>query len=390
LPISRSHFVKPKSFIETMDELLLSSSLRREHSLDGQVCEFIRKRTTSISGAPPFIVLPKEERFEILREKGRFAVDIGGTLIKVVYSSVSPPDDDGTTDLLLNFRKFQFIEDCIEFLKNEWHDRDSECHLNCTGGGSFKYAELLQKELAVKVKRTDEMVSLMIGCDFLLRNNEDESFTYHHEAEGLERYQYKPIEEKAIYPFLLVNIGTGISVLKVDSPTSFTRVGGSTVGGGAFIGLGNLLTSARSFDELLHLSEKGDHRQVDSLVSDIYGGDYNHLGLAAHVIAGSFGRCSSLNVRKEQGLAENAKEEDVAKSLLLMISNTIGQMAFLYSNRFEMERIYFGGFFIRKHPITMRTLSYAINYWSKGSCEGLFLKHEGYLGAVGSFLDMSE
>ncbi|GMR53245.1 hypothetical protein PMAYCL1PPCAC_23440 [Pristionchus mayeri] len=393
-PLTRSvsHFDESKSYTERMDELLLSSSLRRENTLDGKAGDFISKRTSSISGTrgAPFIVLPKEERFEILRKKGRFAVDIGGTLVKVVYSSVSPPDADGSTDLLLNFRKFQSIEHCIEFLKSAWHDRDSECYLNGTGGGSFKYAELLQKELAVKVKRTDEMLSLMTGCDFLLRNNEDESFTYHHEAEGLERYQYKPIEEKAIYPFLLVNIGTGISVLKVDSPTSFSRVGGSTMGGGAFIGLGNLLTSARSFDELLLLAEKGDHRQVDSLVSDIYGGDYNHLGLAAEVIAGSFGKCSSLNVRKEQGLAENAREEDVAKSLLLMISNTIGQMAFLYSNRFEMKRIYFGGFFIRKHPISMRTLSYAINYWSKGSCEALFLKHEGYLGAVGSFLDTSE
>lgn len=390
---STSHYDQSKSYTERMDELLLSSSLRRENTLDGRSDELVRsKRTSSISGArgAPFIVLPKEERFEILREKGRFAVDIGGTLVKLVYSSVSPPDADGSTDLLLNFRKFQSIDHCIEFLRGAWTDRNGECTLNGTGGGSFKYAELLQKELGVKVKRTDEMLSLITGCDFLLRNNEDESFTYHHEAEGLEKYQYKPIEEEAIYPFLLVNIGTGISVLKVDSPTSFTRVGGSTMGGGAFIGLGNLLTSARSFDELLLLAEKGDHRQVDSLVSDIYGGDYNHLGLAAEVIAGSFGKCSTLNHRMAQGLAENAKEEDVAKSLLLMISNTIGQMAFLYSNRFEMKRIYFGGFFIRKHPISMRTLSYAINYWSKGSCEALFLKHEGYLGAVGSFLDMNE
>ncbi|GMT00283.1 hypothetical protein PENTCL1PPCAC_22457 [Pristionchus entomophagus] len=384
-------FDESRSYTERMDELLLSSSLRRENTLDGDGGDLVNKRSTSISGVrgAPFIVLPNEKRFDILREKGRFAVDIGGTLVKLVYSSVSPPDADGNTDLLLNFRKFQSIDHCIEFLRSAWHDRDAECYLNGTGGGSFKYAELLKKELGVQVKRTDEMLSLITGCDFLLRNNEDESFTYHHEAEGLERYQYKPIEEKAIYPFLLVNIGTGISVLKVDSPTSFSRVGGSTMGGGAFIGLGNLLTSARSFDELLLLAEKGDHRQVDSLVSDIYGGDYKDLGLTAEVIAGSFGKCSNLNHRRALG-AENAKEEDVAKSLLLMISNTIGQMAFLYSNRFEMKRIYFGGFFIRKHPISMRTLSYAINYWSKGSCEALFLKHEGYLGAVGSFLDVKE
>lgn len=34
----------------------------------------------------------------------------------------------------------------------------------------------------------------------------------------------------------------------------------------------------------------------------------------------------------------------------------------------------------------MHTLSYAINFWSKGTMKALFLRHEGYLGAVGAFL----
>src|SRR5436305_5383605 len=34
----------------------------------------------------------------------------------------------------------------------------------------------------------------------------------------------------------------------------------------------------------------------------------------------------------------------------------------------------------------MNTLSYAINYWSQGTIKALFLRHEGYLGAVGAFL----
>ena len=34
----------------------------------------------------------------------------------------------------------------------------------------------------------------------------------------------------------------------------------------------------------------------------------------------------------------------------------------------------------------MNTLSYAIKYWSGGSKQAFFLRHEGYLGAVGAFL----
>ncbi|KIH47007.1 pantothenate kinase [Ancylostoma duodenale] len=316
----------------------------------------------------PFIVLPEEARFAPLIKKSRYALDIGGTLVKLVYSTVCERADKSDCDepeVLLNFKKFTSIEACLEFIRNNWHDRVADDVLHCTGGGSFKYAEMMRNLLGVRVQRTDEMTSLIFGCDFLLRNNEDESFTYHHEAIGIERYQYKPIAADSIYPFLLVNIGTGISVLK-----------------DAFL----------DFDELLLMAEKGDHRKCDTLVCDIYGGSYENLNLPADLIAGSFGKCSRMGKRgaAARGDHEQASEQDIAKSLLLMISNNIGQMAMLYGMRFSMKRIYFGGFFIRKHPITMRTLSYAINYWSKGNMEALFMKHEGYLGAVGAFLDTGD
>lgn len=38
------------------------------------------------------------------------------------------------------------------------------------------------------------------------------------------------------------------------------------------------------------------------------------------------------------------------------------------------------------HIITMNTLSYAIKFWSKGTKQAYFLRHEGYLGSVGAFL----
>lgn len=59
------------------------------------------------------------------------------------------------------------------------------------------------------------------------------------------------------------------------------------------------------------------------------------------------------------------KDEDVARSLLLSISNDIGQLACLYARLHELKKIYFGGYFIRGHHLTMHTISFAINYWSK-------------------------
>ena len=59
-------------------------------------------------------------------------------------------------------------------------------------------------------------------------------------------------------PYLLVNIGSGVSMLKVAGDGGFERVSGSSMGGGTFWGLCRLLTRCSSFDEMLALSSRGD------------------------------------------------------------------------------------------------------------------------------------
>ena len=41
----------------------------------------------------------------------------------------------------------------------------------------------------------------------------------------------------AMLPYLVVNVGSGVSILKVTSPTQFERISGSSVGGGTYWGL---------------------------------------------------------------------------------------------------------------------------------------------------------
>lgn len=79
------------------------------------------------------------------------------------------------------------------------------------------------------------------------------------------------------------------------------------------------------------------------------------------------------------------KPEDIAKSLLYAISNNIGQIAYMNAEKHNLDHIYFGGCFIRGHAATISTLSYAIRFWSKGTKKALFLRHEGYLGAIGEY-----
>jgi type II pantothenate kinase len=237
-----------------------------------------------------------------------------------------------------------------------------------------------------------------------------------------------------IYPYLLVNIGSGVSMIKVSGPQQFERIGGSSLGGGTLWGLLALLTGAKTFDDMLGMASRGDNTNVDMLVGDIYGGGYEKIGLKATTIASSFGKVFKKATAPEGGesaadgaereggeldevdsAADSAAEgadtavdaaeaevdgssststaplarfaaEDISRSLLYMVSNNIGQIAYLQAQNHGLKHIYFGGSFIRGHAQTMHTLSFGMRYWSKGTKKAYFLRHEGYLGAVGAFL----
>ena len=50
---------------------------------------------------------------------------------------------------------------------------------------------------------------------------------------------------------LLVSIGSGVSMIKVDDCKKFERVGGTMIGGGTLVGLANLMTGVRDFDQIV-------------------------------------------------------------------------------------------------------------------------------------------
>lgn len=181
----------------------------------------------------------------------------------------------------------------------------------------------------------------------------------------------------------MVSIGSGVSVLYVRGPNDYERVSGSSIGGGTYWGLCRLLTACQSFDEALDLCVHGTNQTVDMLVGDIYGGSYDKFGLPATTVASSFGK---MMTQPREGVSD----ADVARALLVMITQNIGQVAFLNSCLYKTKHIFFVGNFLRHNRISARMLSYAINFWSKGTTQARFCKHEGYLGALGAFLRNAE
>jgi len=143
-------------------------------------------------------------------------------------------------------------------------------------------------------------------------------------------------------PCMLVNIGSGVSILRVDCDGSFERVGGTSMGGGTFWGLCRLITSAETYEKAMEMCTRGDRTRVDKLVKDIYGGDYEKFQLKGSVVAASFGKLASMKNPK------GCQEEDLALALLMMITQQIALIAINIAKRYEIEsRIFFVGGFLR-------------------------------------------
>ncbi|KAI1793132.1 pantothenate kinase [Ganoderma leucocontextum] len=307
----------------------------------------------------------------------------------------------------LNFERFEteHIDECVAFIR-ALIERSAEVNgvaladmrrgvqVVATGGGAHRFHEILGRELLVEVRREDEMACLIEGLRFITLIPDEvyyfsdeliHSVSHPHQPPPppLERPSPDPPKYAVTFvehpvpqlPCLLVNIGSGVSIVKVDEDGSFERVSGTSLGGGTLWGLLSLLTPATTFDEMLALSEKGDNETVDMLVGDIYGSDYSKLGLKSTIIASTFGKV----FKKQGGTKRTFKAEDISKSLLYAISNNIGQIAYMNAEKYNLDRIYFGGYFIRGHAATISTLSYAIRFWSKGTKRALFLRHEGFL-----------
>lgn len=337
------------------------------------------------------------------------SVDIGGTLTKLVYfstSSNSSPTKRNSTGGKLHFKDFQTENFKVEALRfmihlitksiSQTNSRPPITYIMATGGGAHKFYNLMTKtfrkrKLPMKIIAKDEMACLIKGLDWLITKIPQEIFTYDLNDQCT---RFQPLQsEQEIYPYLLVNIGSGVSMIKVTKagPDGFERIGGSSLGGGTLWGLLSLLTDAKDYNEMLEMALRGDNENIDLLVGDIYGLNYNKIGLKANHIASSFAKVfKKLRFNnKPMTTAEKLsqfKQEDIARSLLFSVSNNIGQIAYLHALRFNLKRIYFGGLYILGHMQTIHTLSYAVNFWSNGDMQSYFLRHEGYLGSVGAFM----
>ncbi|CEM11684.1 unnamed protein product [Vitrella brassicaformis CCMP3155] len=338
----------------------------------------------------------------------KIGLDVGGSLAKVVFSStgethnqsegLSPPDDhleldlgDGRTLRFIHFQTKQ-MGDLITFLRDVVGVRPGQA-LEVTGGGAFKYQDLLSKKLGVQIHKNDEMQSLMNGLSFLIRQHSHstrrmqgsetsasssrgfgsrgrpatDSIVFRFDVTSRTRV---PVDlEENVYPLLVVNIGSGVSILKATAPDKFLRVTGTCIGGGTVLGLARLLFNASSFEEVVRLSEKGED-VLDLKVRDLFGERSGSRVLPGDTLASSFGKIYALNTCvSATELRGSLRKEDIARSLIHMVSYNLGYIAYLIGSVHRVRRVFFAGKYINDRPLTMQSITEGVNFYARHYAE---------------------
>jgi len=249
--------------------------------------------------------------------------------------------------------------------------------MSVTGGGAHKFKDIFLEKLHLDFVPMKEMQSVVEGLRFVLQNQEAFSDSiFEMNSEGDETVTI-PADEIDTQEFLLVNIGSGISVLKV-TPDSFTRVGGSACGGATYMGLLRLLCDT-TFQEGLRLAEKGNGEAIDTLVSDIYGKEGSAaLGLAPDITAANFGKLGSKRTLELE--LKPPRKEDMSFACLNMVVQVASVLAAAFSSTLGISTIFFAGGFLSENKIAEKRISKSMRSLK---AKAYFTRHCDFLGALG-------
>jgi len=273
------------------------------------------------------------------------------------------------------------------------------------GSGAWRLASDLEQKCGVMLEKHREPVCVWLAIRHLLETSNDlfeaYKFEYSSQSDAFHPISAPFRSEVTVQPFmrpvrysdlcsmcpiLLVNVKTGTSIYRVDSPTEFVRVGGSSIGSSTITGLGSaLVESGGSVSSVLSESRKiqNDHCRTDLLVEDIYGGDCVSIGLPGSIIASCFGKTDECSPADAQ--------PDLAKSLIDLICINTAQLTHLHAQLNNCSTAVIVGSVggSEEHLVISECIQRVLNILNKSSSspvDAIFLKQSKFLGCLGALL----
>ncbi|HSO59036.1 MAG TPA: type II pantothenate kinase [Paenisporosarcina sp.] len=172
---------------------------------------------------------------------------------------------------------------------------------------------------------------------------------------------------------VITNIGTGTSIHSLKGSVH-ERIAGTGIGGGTLLGMSALMTGIHQFDEIVKFSAAGSRSEVDMLVSDIYFG--NKTPIDGGLTASNFGDAGL------RPFMERSKE-DVLATVQGLVGEVISTLSIQCAFAEEVEHIvYIGSTLAHNEPLQM----IIGNYTKRKNRTPIFLRDNGYSGAIGALL----
>lgn len=262
-------------------------------------------------------------------------IDAGGTLTKMAYNKNGP----------IHFKKFPThdMESAIRLMQAEFDG----ARICLTGGKAYAFKRLID----LPVKETNEFEASCRGAQYLASE------------------QKRSVDD----PFILTNVGTGTSIHRVNGNEQ-ERLMGSGVGGGTLVGLAELLTGEKDFEQIARLAADGDRAKLDLQVKDIYG--ETESPILGSLTASNFGKAAGRDASKQDRLA----------AIVGMIAETVTLLGTQAAGRCGASSIiYIGSTFYNNHVLKESVETYT--KWA--GKKPFFLENGEMSGALGALLSLS-
>jgi len=169
---------------------------------------------------------------------------------------------------------------------------------------------------------------------------------------------------------VITSCGTGTAIIWKNQVQKAIHLGGTGLGGGTLLGLGKLLLGIDNADKILQLAAQGQRTTIDLTIGDILGKGIGLLSKDA--TAANFGKVKDLNF----------KPEDLARSLVAMITETIAITSCLAALSIKEKNLVFSGR-LSTNALVQKYLVEACRIYG---LKPYFLPEASYVTALGAAL----
>lgn len=268
-------------------------------------------------------------------------IDAGGTLTKLVFLNENKQFEYKifpSNNLLL----------VKQWIENQRHIEE----IGLTGGRKEQLLSVLN--VKKEVEYVVEFEATFKGVKYLL------------EKEGHK-------VEKSI----VANIGTGTSIHYLEGD-SFTRVGGTGIGGGTLTGLSAIMTGIFDFEEITLKAKDGNRQGIDLFVKEIFEG--MEPPIAGHLTASNFGKVS-INKRVD------FETKDLLATIQALVGEVISTLSIQFAEQKNAKKIVYIGSTLKNNDQLKKVIG---NYTILKKHEPVFINDNGFSGAIGALLNKVE